>query len=108
MAYSNFLKIFTSYGLEILVEDFKQPKITNCYFGSHKVKEEGPLSISCEATGSPIPEIIWYKNDVRVKSVDGVLSIEKADLNDSGIYRCEARNMLGNDVCNHNVVVESK
>ncbi|CAH0547883.1 unnamed protein product [Brassicogethes aeneus] len=59
------------------------------------------VRLECVATGSPSPQITWFKGDQRVnpdhhlKIFDGTLEIFDAQLQDSGLYICEARNSLG-------------
>lgn len=54
------------------------------------------------ASGTPPPEITWFKNDLEVQPdnriqifPDGTLQIYKAEESDTALYICEARNSLG-------------
>ncbi|CCD74303.1 Ig-like domain-containing protein [Caenorhabditis elegans] len=56
--------------------------------------------IQCPIVGYPEPQIVWYKDkfpleiEGRVKFTAGVLSIEGAQEEDAGVYRCEATNQF--------------
>lgn len=53
----------------------------------------------CEALGKPEPEIVWYKEHMPIPGMGGpgrhVLSIKRVSPSDSGLYTCEARNLVG-------------
>ena len=54
-------------------------------------------SLTCRATGSPIPSIHWYKDNKLIinKNTDpSVLVFTELTLNDRGFYHCEARNII--------------
>ena len=63
------------------------------------------MTLSCNATGNPVPVISWTKygspisNNSRVSSLQDnkQLTITNVDRKDSGQYRCVASNSLGND-----------
>uniref|UniRef100_A0AAF5HXT5 Uncharacterized protein n=1 Tax=Strongyloides stercoralis TaxID=6248 RepID=A0AAF5HXT5_STRER len=70
------------------------------------VDRGGELFITCTVTGSPFPQIKFYRNGVLLRSnnkvkieilPDGVCNLTVSDctLSDEGIYRCEAENKYG-------------
>lgn len=60
-------------------------------------------SLSCPASGSPEPSIIWLKDGqklelgtkFRILNAGKQLQINKADVGDSGRYTCIATNSVG-------------
>ncbi|XP_071373120.1 hemicentin-1, partial [Centroberyx affinis] len=69
--------------------------------------------LECKASGSPLPAITWYKDGRPLTSVAGVtmlkrgqvLEIERAQLSDTGIYRCVAVNLAGVAEISHSLQV---
>ncbi|XP_052814063.1 titin-like [Mya arenaria] len=70
------------------------------------IDEGEPVTFTCKITGSPAPTVTWYRNNQIVKpskyfhmesTPDGVhiLSILEAFPEDTGIYKCVARNKAG-------------
>ena len=68
---------------------------------SQEVVINGTLILSCSAEGFPIPSIIWFMNNTMIddgltdvsESINinsSTLMISNADLNDSGMYYCQA------------------
>ena len=65
------------------------------------------VSIECAVDGDPVPEVRWMKNGVKLnveeddglsvetKDKSSVLTILKAEKEDSGIYTCNASNIFG-------------
>ena len=54
-------------------------------------------NLTCKATGSPIPTILWYKDNVLIFNDNtdaSVLLFPELDLTDRGYYRCEARSVI--------------
>ena len=73
------------------------------------IKEEGSnLTLFCNATGNPIPIILWTKDGspinnnsrIRFSIHNKLLTISNVNRTDSGRYRCVANNSLGNDTSN--------
>lgn len=64
------------------------------------------LRLHCRASGKPTPRVTWFKNDIPLNNDkritikenrrDSRLQIKNIDVGDSGVYRCVARNLLGN------------
>ena len=68
-------------------------------------KTEGDnVTLSCDAAGNPVPTLSWTvpKDTIRISfSADKKeLTITNVNRTDSGEYRCEASNILGNDTSN--------
>ena len=66
------------------------------------IQKEGELvEVFCEATGSPIPTVAWFKDDKELVSSDRVLvlrnrvQIKKLRKLDVGIYICTFKNVVG-------------
>ena len=87
--------------------DFKiadKPEITS-HPKSVDIQEGGNVTFSCNYTANPSPTTSWTKdespitNDSRISYsvVNKVLTITNVNRKDSGEYRCEASNKLGND-----------
>ena len=54
-------------------------------------------NLTCKATGSPIPTILWYKDNVFIFNDNtdaSVLLFPELDLTDRGYYHCEARSVI--------------
>ncbi|VDN04253.1 unnamed protein product [Thelazia callipaeda] len=75
------------------------------------------LTLKCVVTGSPKPEIKWYRNGILLRksdkisienSEDGVcmLVIEDCAMSDEGVYRCDAENSKGKTRTQSTVHVE--
>lgn len=68
---------------------------------------QGNVTMSCSATGFPIPDVSWFKDgvlltvDAAVQSnaitVDSQISLTRVDVNDSASYVCRAINILGSE-----------
>ncbi|XP_015915688.1 fibroblast growth factor receptor-like 1 [Parasteatoda tepidariorum] len=58
------------------------------------------FKLQCVATGLPAPEMIWYKDGIKINSAKTgkwALPFTEAILTDSGNYTCVAKNILGKD-----------
>ncbi|XP_029194147.2 mucosa-associated lymphoid tissue lymphoma translocation protein 1 homolog isoform X1 [Acropora millepora] len=77
--------------LEILgyveeVEITEQPK-------SQPVRAGGSITLRCKAKGFPKPQYQWYKDDQLMQDgVDMELTIDHAEMKDSGMYKCIVSN----------------
>ncbi|XP_044528060.1 hemicentin-1 [Gracilinanus agilis] len=62
-----------------------------------------PIQLECEASGTPLPAITWYKDNHPLSSSAGatflkrgqIIEIDSAQIADTGIYKCVAINMAG-------------
>lgn len=83
------------------------PEFTKILPGQVKVLLNSDYTLECIVQGNPKPNIVWYKNDQRIKkSTDRVqikmigtstcrLDIKNVCSDDSGRYTCEATNSQG-------------
>lgn len=74
---------------------------------------DSDIQIHCEVQGQPLPQVTWYKDNNQVVSTDRItitgnntLMITGAEGADSGSYRCEAVNLLGDSSSLISIVVE--
>ena len=84
------------------------------FFSSNRLlaEEEQNVTIACNATGQPHPNITWSKAlgslpKDKAKVTNGALTIYHVAKNDGGIYMCKAENILGRDTSTVLVVVFS-
>ena len=72
--------------------------------------ETNPVTFSCQATGEPVPTIIWYFASVMINVsntskynvtspindtlITSLITIVNTQSSDAGIYTCEAKNFL--------------
>ena len=64
------------------------------------VNEREVASMQCSASGNPVPTVVWSKVKgslpaVRSAVFGSKLEIRSSEGSDSGVYQCEARNILG-------------
>ncbi|XP_026825970.1 uncharacterized protein LOC105284959 isoform X2 [Ooceraea biroi] len=82
-----------------------------------RVQTTYPVRLTCQVTGHPVPEIMWYKNDVEISQDDRhifwdddsnfhTLEIIHSTLDDSGCYMATARNVNGSVSCRCILVVD--
>ena len=69
-------------------------------------------SLTCKVQGDPIPVITWYFQDLIIRnssrytvSRDGVLVIDSVTDDDSGQYKCVAKNEVGQKSADKNLLV---
>lgn len=59
------------------------------------------VDIFCEATGTPLPELSWLKDENEIHSNDRVnlsgnrLQIRRLARSDAGVYACTFKNIVG-------------
>ena len=75
--------------------------------------ETNPVTFSCQATGEPAPNIVWYFNSIMINTsntrkfniskslnetvVTSLLAIMDTQSSDVGTYTCHALNIIGSD-----------
>ena len=74
------------------------------------VEEGQNLRLICHATGQPAPTVTWRKAfselpKEKTSVVDGNLNIHNIAKADAGAYACSAKNLLGGDSANAQVIV---
>ncbi len=63
-----------------------EPQISNLYF---------PVNLTCEASGTPEPDITWYKDGEKIPDQRvPFLYIPELQLEDRGFYHCVAENLI--------------
>ena len=75
-------------------------------------REGQNVTLYCNATGSPVPTISWYKNGYPINnSFSTILSpsheqltIRSVNRIDSGDYTCQAKNRVGTDTSNASTI----
>ena len=58
-------------------------------------------NLTCKATGSPIPTILWYKDNVLIRNDNSdasVLLFPELDLTDRGYYHCVAKGLINGNL----------
>ncbi|CAH2311612.1 vascular cell adhesion 1 [Pelobates cultripes] len=65
---------------------------------SSSVKEGESISIFCNSTALPQPEIILKKKGLELESHNEVIDIKSVKLEDAGTYICESRNVVGFEI----------
>ena len=64
------------------------------------VNESEAASLQCSASGNPAPKVVWTRVNRslpvgRSAVFGGKLEVQNSEMNDSGVYQCEATNILG-------------
>ena len=98
----------------MLITSTESPEIGNMT-GDQYVCVGSMVTLSCKATGKPIPDITWtrvWENGTEsgeLASVDGFYVISNTSRSSNGTYRCTASNGIG-DSANKTteVIVECK
>ena len=86
------------------------PKITLPAVASVTFNEGSVVSIKCEATGTPDPDVRWIHNG-QVKSSGSrtaQLSFNKISRVDAGVYTCKANNSVASEEKQLNLSVNCK
>lgn len=66
------------------------------------------MTLTCEAEGTPEPNITWYKNGVLLKGENSrTFVIQEVQLSDRGRYHCNATNFNPNEQTNNKFEQES-
>ena len=86
-----------------------RPRIT-LHIGPTYVAEKTNTTLpKCHVTGFPSPQITWSKDQgglsARAVIQEGQLTVVNARRQDSGLYKCQASNVLGSDFSQTHLVV---
>ena len=77
--------------------------------GSSNIVLEGTaFTLTCEATGDPMPNVTWIKGSNNQRTHGNTLKFTKIDKNDAGDYKCEANNRCGMEARTEAVNVSCK
>ena len=81
-----------------------------------KVTEGDKAILKVKVIGKPTPGVIWYLDDEPVESDERIsvetdgdqhqLIINRADLDDEGIYKCVAKSEAGKAICEVELLVD--
>ena len=82
--------------------------ITSRFVREYMIRKHNDISVTCTGSGSPLPEVEWYKNTVKLvedrvhiqlESMLGksTLTIQSFNESDEGVYQCLTRNKEGVD-----------
>lgn len=68
-----------------------------------EVKKGSSVKLECKASGNPEPKITWSRKnnllpDGVQTAVTPVLSLDRVDRHQAGIYQCIASNGVGEDI----------
>lgn len=71
--------------------------------GRVEVKKGSPVRLECKASGNPVPTITWSRRNNLLPSGDQtltipILSLDRVDRHQAGVYQCTASNGVGEDV----------
>ena len=78
------------------------------------VNESTTASLLCSASGNPLPQITWSRENGMLPAnrtkvtAEGLMQIDDARLEDAGKYKCVAQNILGRKEEVASLVVQSK
>ncbi|XP_063910469.1 limbic system-associated membrane protein isoform X2 [Zophobas morio] len=71
--------------------------------GRVEVKKGSSVRLECKASGNPVPKITWSRKNNVLPSGDQtlvtpVLTLDRVDRHQAGVYKCTASNGVGEDV----------
>ncbi|ETN64332.1 hypothetical protein AND_003929 [Anopheles darlingi] len=71
--------------------------------GQVTARKGGAVTLECKASGNPVPSIYWTKRTGMGKSASKigegpVLSLERVERQQAGVYQCTADNSVGDPV----------
>ena len=106
-----FLGMYWSSPWWILYTIFSEPPVISAGMPSNtSIIENQRLTLACPATGTPLPVITWYKENIELTGnelgvrllSDGSVQLDAVQAEDAGLYKCIATNIAGN----HSHIVE--
>ena len=75
---------------------------------SNFVLEGVAYTLSCEATGDPMPNVTWIKVSNNQRTHGNILKFTNIDRNYTGDYKCEANNRCGMEAESETINVSCK
>ncbi|XP_031431207.1 LOW QUALITY PROTEIN: hemicentin-1 [Clupea harengus] len=80
---------------------------------NHTIVAGYPTQLKCKVSGSPLPAVTWYKDGRPLSSAAGVtllnrgqvLELSRAQVSDTGAYRCVAISVAGSTELTHTLQV---
>ena len=84
--------------------------LINTSLGGEYYIEGSPVTIICEASGKPLPNVAWIRNGVLESSGKKVAFLKFYNINrtDAGQYTCQANNSVGVTSVDTTIVVHCK
>ena len=72
------------------------------------VTEGENRNLTCHVSGSPTLSVTWTEVKTRIRSMGITRQLTHINRNESGEYKCEARNSCGNDTASTFLIVQCK
>lgn len=71
--------------------------------GRVEVKKGTSVRLECKASGNPVPKITWSRRNNLLPGgeqtmVTPILTLDRVDRHQAGVYQCTASNGVGDDV----------
>ena len=84
--------------------------LINLSLGGKYYIEGSPVTITCEASGKPLPDVAWIRNGVLESSAEktAVLKFDNINRADAGQYTCQANNTVKVTSIDTTIVVHCK
>ena len=79
------------------ISPLDSPAVDRIFISSNSVNEGQSFNTTCVTSGYPEPNVYWIKETNGAHINGSVLSFTNINRNDSGKYRCEAKNDCGSD-----------
>ena len=79
------------------ISPLDSPAVERIVKSSNSVIEGQSFNMTCVTSGSPEPNVYWIKENNYVRINGSVLNFTNINRNDSGQYRCEAKNDCGSN-----------
>ena len=73
------------------------PAVERIIISSNSVNEDQSFNMTCMTSGFPEPNVYWIKENNGARINGSVLTFTNINRNDSGQYRCEAKNVCGSN-----------
>ena len=79
------------------ISPLDSPAVERTVISSNSVNEGQSFNLTCVTSGSPGPNVYWIKENNGARINGSVLTFTNINKNDSGQYRCEAKNDCGSN-----------